>query len=134
MFDGRRTARELIRKSHVLLEQTGFSRELLFTSLYALHIFVPIIATFLYVVMPATRPVIALLTVAILAVQLYTRTCPLAKLEWALVPCAGQMTWRGADILKSIMVVDKRTKFYFMIASTVSALVSLWLVNKLLPK
>lgn len=132
MLDGRHTAREVIRESHVLLEQTGFSRNLLFLVMYALHIFVPIIATFLYVVMPAARPVVAVLTVAILAVQLYTRTCPLAKLEWALVPCAEQLTWRGADFLKSIVIVDKRIKFYFMIASTVSALVSLWLINKFL--
>jgi hypothetical protein len=122
----------LHRRAHVLLAR--FDRLTLFSVVYFLHMFTPVLGVALYVVCPRARLLALLLAVSVGLVQFYTRTCPIAQLEWALVPEMRTVTWRGVDAMEQLgMPSSKDAKFIYMCGSTVLALATMIAVHYALP-
>ena len=131
--DGRKFSRETIRDVHVVLNGLPVSRTTLSSALYAVHITVPIVAMYLFVRYPALRPVVATCLGLVVAGQLYSRVCPIAKLEWSIDPLMENITWKGAELLNCIAPVNKTIKFWYMVTTTAFGLVMLWIVARLFP-
>jgi hypothetical protein len=132
--DGRKFSRETIRDLHVVLNSTGLQRDTISTVLYTIHIVVPIVSAFLYLLYPALRPTIVVCIVLVVLTQLYSRTCPMAKLEWSVDPSLEKITWKGAEVFNCVTTVNKSIRFYFMVITTTFGLMSLWVVSYLFPK
>ena len=134
MFNGREPMRDFVRDCHVLLEDTGIARDRLFFIMFALHLLLPLITMTFFVMLPIFRPLIFCTLGIIVLVQIWGRTCPIAKIEWCLMPEAEKVTWRGADtFLTKFTVVDSRIKFLYMVASTTFGFVILYLICMFFP-
>ena len=116
---GRRLCRNLIRDCHVALESTGLPRSYIFAGLYSVHIMVPIVCIYLFLTRTWFRPIMYAGLTMVLVTQMVARTCPIAKLEWAILPGAERITWKGAEILDQFVpCVSKRLKFRYMVVTT----------------
>ena len=133
MFNGREPTRDFIRDCHVLMERTGMTRDKLFIITFLMHLILPLIAMFLFVSQPIFRPLIVCTLAIIVLVQIWGRTCPVAKIEWTLIPGAEKVTWTGAEALKHVTVVDSRIKFWYMIFTTTFGFVFLYLITVFFP-
>lgn len=133
-WHGGDVARYWVQRMHIALRQGMWSRHAAFALVLFVHIFVPLAAFVLYVACPRVRVLVAVGLVFVIAVQVFTRTCPLAKLEWALVPEASTITWRGAESLEMVgLPATRRVRFWYMCLSTLFAVVVLYVVHWALP-
>lgn len=134
MPSSKEVGRDAIRDIHLWLETSGLSRSTLFTLVFALHLLSPILTIYLFIVSPRARPLVVFALCIVVYVQLATRTCPIAKIEWSLDPRMETVTWNGAEVLNEFWDVNKRFKFYFMIVTTLFGVVWMTLVARYLPR
>lgn len=126
LFDCREDCREGVRACHVYLMQLGMHRIDLFTVLYGLHLYAPIVCILLFVRIPCIRPAMIMMVCLTVIVQLVSRTCPVVKLENALAPEAVCVTWATAKYLEMVgITVNNTTRFWWMIVCTFFAILSL---------
>lgn len=134
MVDLRFVSAEVVRTMHITLFSVGLSRLTLFTLIYLWHLWVPLFGLLVFMVFPTLRPAISLFIALVLLSQFLFKTCVIAKLEWKVMPEAEGVTWTTADIGKVINVqITKTVRFWWMVWCTSCALVSLYVIHRLMP-
>lgn len=128
LIDGRSVCRVYVQACHIQLARATdrLSRIELFLLIYTLHMVVPLIGLGLFIYLPWTRLAIILMVCATVVIQFVTKTCPIVKLENAIMPSATRVTWSTANIFEYTgITVNNKIRFWWMITCTVVAALSL---------
>lgn len=126
IWNGSKFTQRTIRDIHVVLEnKLMLSRLDIFTIIYACHLLVPCFGAYAFVMLPWIRPCIVAGLFLVLIGQLWAKCCPIAKLEWALVPESRQITWKGIDCLRSYIPITNKIRSIFMVGATICGIIVL---------
>lgn len=127
--------REGVRGCHIYLMKINISRQSLFVLFYALHLLIPLFGLVVFVCLPCVRAAIIFAVCITIIIQLASRTCPIVKIENALMPEASKITWSTAKYLKPFgIIVSNTTRFWWMIVCTICAVMTLITIHFFLPE